>query len=112
MENWSEELFRFLNDSGKIGMLRKYTISFLITVQELTAEFYTLEDRDCEEAGRLIKNIEFHLHQLTLHQQNADRMFLEMRKEDRQAFYREAPGILELFGWHDKVNEDGDIVRT
>ena len=92
-------------------MLRNYMISFLLTVEGLMTELDTLEEHDCEETGKLIKNIEYHLHQLTLYQQIADKMFLETAKEQRQTLYREAPETLKLFGWYDKIDEAGDIVK-
>jgi len=110
MENSSEELFNFMSDSGKLGSFRKYLISFLLRVEEFMADVGTPDAHDFEETHKLIQNIEFQLHQLTRYQQNADKMLLDMRKEDRRMLYREAPWVLELFGWHAKINEAGDIV--
>ena len=111
MENSSEELFKFLNDSGKVAMLRKHMFSFLLSVEELRTDVDTPEGHDCAEGQRLIQNLEFRLNQLALYEQKADKMFGEMEKEQRQTLYREAPEVLKLFGWQDKINEAGDIVK-
>ena len=111
MENSYEELFKFLNDSGKLGSLRKYLISILLNMEELRTDVETPETHRYEETDSLVRDIEFQLNQLSKCQQIADKLFIDMGKEGRQALYREAPELFRLFGWHDKINEAGDIIE-
>jgi len=108
MKKENEELYDFLYAHGKIGRLRKRLVSLLICIEDIHDELKSNGEEDEEIAG-LVKKIELLLSEFAVSQQMADRIIISLTPMERKAFIEEVPGILDVFGWHSKFDEDGNV---
>ena len=108
MKKQNEELSDFLNAPGKIGRLRKRLISLLICVEDIKDDLKANGEED-EEIESLVKKLELLLGEFAMSQQMADRVMTSLAPRERKAFIEEVPDILDVFGWHNKFDEDGNV---
>lgn len=84
-------------------------VSLLLSVEDIHADMRE-NGEDDEEVLNFAKNLEHILSEFAASQQTADRMIIGLTPLERKAFIEEVPEVLDLFGWHDKFDEDGNIM--
>lgn len=109
MKNDITEISELLNEKGTVGNLRKKILSFLLCVEEIN-ELNKKSEREFEEVDITVSHIEHILKDLLVIQQLADETILKMSDEQRRLLKKEAPNVLEIFGWQDKIDEDGKFI--
>ena len=108
MKMHEKELFDLLHETGKIGRLRKRLVALLLCIEDIHENMKENDEED-EEISFLVKKIERTLSEFATSQRLADRMIIGLTPQERKAFIKEIPDLLDIFGWRNKFDEDGSI---
>jgi hypothetical protein len=109
MSDHEKALLKILAESGTIGKLRQKIIALLLMVEDLGTTFEDENDEEFKNAQNLIEKLELLLHEFSTSQKIADKILTDLSPEKRMVIQKEAPELFDIFGWHDKVGENGDI---
>ena len=104
-----KELSRLLYSKGKNERLRKQLIAFLVYIEKLRDDLKLVENSESEYLNELIREIESLINDFTAAQKVADRTIISLKNEHRKTLLEKLPGIFELFGWQEKIDENGEL---
>ena len=109
MEKLDDELIAELKEGGIIENLEAKIRSFLRSIDYINEELSDNGNGNYLEIEQEIDTIKQLLMDIQITQRLADELFENMTTEQRNALRASIPKALIIFGWYDRLTEDGEI---